>query len=209
MKRGDLYDGKEYEFKGRLFEVFWMDHVGDEPCEYAVMCMDVPGQEEGVCIGFVPCTATDDYVYSVIAKNFRKVDSSDSRVDMKKDGLFVEPMSKADRLYWVVGIQVHPSLAHMSDYEIMALERERGKHFERVNYACYENMEDAIAYAKVAGTPTKRIIGVVCNHRYPDGSGYRQGEYVWRNLERHGPDYDRKKRRTPKGLFPLFGKRKV
>ena len=118
MKR-ELYDGKEYEYRGRMFEIMWMDHVGNQPCEYAVMCVDVPGKEmDGVCMGFVPCGADDDNVYSVIDKNFGLIDSKHSRVSLKEDGVFVTPMSNADRLYWVVGIMIHPSLASMSDDEL-------------------------------------------------------------------------------------------
>ena len=118
MKRGELYDGREYEYKGRMFEIMWMDHVGTQPCEYAVMCMDVPGEEDGVCIGFVPCSGNDDYVYGVIAENFHKVEPSDSRVEMKCDGEFFQPLTKADKIYWVVGIEIPPALAKLSDEEL-------------------------------------------------------------------------------------------
>ena len=75
-----------------------------------------------------------------------------------------------------------------------------------MQFACYENMDDAISYAKVAGTPTRRIIGVVCNSKNSTG-GYGQGGYVW--LKNAQPSYAKKGKKPLKGIFPLFkGKRK-
>ena len=202
----ELYDGMEFEYSGLLFEAFWMDHVAGQPCEYAVMCMDVPGYEDGLCIGYVPCTSRKEDVEQFIENNFWRVESalkgSDSRVRYEVDRIYAAPISRADTLYHVVGIEVHPTLSKMSDYEIFKLDADRP--FQRTIYATYENLDDAVRFAKQAGTPTRRIIGVQVNHRNSTG-GFGPGQYVWLN---HKESQDRKPLISLKGRFKRKGKKK-
>ena len=84
----------------------------------------------------------------------------------------------------------------------------QGVYFPRIHYACYEKLEDAIDYAKIAGSDTKRIIGVVYNNKHPDGVGYMQGEYAWLKNAHKYPS--RAEMNSSKGRLPFFkGKRKV
>lgn len=98
--KNELYDGKEYEYEGLSFGLLYLDAVGDEKKEYAVMCFDVydPYDNESYFLDTVDYNGTDEDVMKVIKDNIDEVKSmlnESKKSKKKKDKVrFVGDMNK-------------------------------------------------------------------------------------------------------------------
>lgn len=105
----------------------------------------------------------------------RKNQTEKGRIDYEYDGIYAIPKTDADRIYSVVGMDVSPRFADLSDEELGIFE----EGYEPTIIASFDNLEDAKQWVMNNNDKTKRVVGIRESPKSNTGVGYGFGQMVW------------------------------